>query len=134
MPLTVIQIAFLASELLCLGKGDFMNTTSAEWNTIKRKFMHNWTTLNEEEIERTHGNKAALTTLLQHKYSIPHEQAVAAVSEIMPENEKPDLPETETPKTPSDIPKNEPDKQPVYPNKIYEEKLPPQLDLNPEPD
>lgn len=97
------------------------------WNEAKRKFQTNWPELKTEDLEHTHGDKTEIIELLQNKFGLPHEQAVAEVSEVMHDIESsPSLPDTEEQR------KIEGDEKPVYPNKMYEEDLPPDIQLNEE--
>lgn len=96
-----------------------------DWSHAKEQFKRSWNALSSEELEKTHGNNGALASLLEHKYGMPHTQAVASVSEIMNRTEvRPELPESEEPKKIKD------DKVPGYPNELYEEDLPPDLKLD----
>ncbi len=95
-----------------------------DWSQAKEQFQKSWNALSSDELEKTHGNKGALALLLEHKYGMPHTQAMDSVSEIMNHTEvSPELPESEEPKKIKD------DTGPGYPNKLYEEDLPPDLKL-----
>ena len=108
-----------------------MKNFDQTWNNAKKQLLKNWSALSLEELERTHGDKTALTELIQNKYGIAHEQAVAAVYEVIPDFEgPPPLPSTEKPAEPDEFRKIEGDERPVYPNKLYEEELPPEIQLN----
>ncbi len=101
-----------------------MKEFNNDWNEAKKQFQKNWSALKPEDLERTHADKDALTKLIENRYGLPHAQAAAAVSEIMQDIEYPqDLPETEQDKKiVEDVP--------PYPNKLYEEELPPEIQLN----
>lgn len=120
-----------------------MSDFNTVWNEAKKKFLENWKTLRLEELEKTHGDKNSLTQLLQSKYGIPYTQAAAEVSEIISNfrsqsnrQPTPNLPNSEAPEEPneSNIPeslrKKETEESPMYPNKLYEEDLPPDIQLN----
>ena len=92
------------------------------WSGAKKQFQQIWNALSADDLEKTHGDKEALVNLLEKKYGMPHSQAIASVSEIMNHTEvTTELPESEEQK------KIETDKKPEYPNKLYEEDLPPDL-------
>ena len=102
-----------------------MKNSEKDWSVAIQQFQKNWNALGSEELEKTHGDKDALATLLEQKYGMPHPQAIASVSEIMNHTEvSPELPESEEQKNIKD------DIVPDYPNKLYEEDLPPDLQLD----
>lgn len=104
-----------------------MKNFETSWSDAKKQFQKNWPALKPEELEHTHGDKAALTQLIENKYSIPHAEAADEVSEIMQNLEaSPSLPETEEQR------KLETGEKPAYPNKLYEEELPPEIQLDEE--
>lgn len=95
------------------------------WSDAKNQFQKNWNALSAEDLEKTHGDKEALAGLLEHEYGMPHPQAIASVSEIMDNTEVgPELPESEEQKKIDEV------NLPEYPNKLYEEELPPDLQLD----
>lgn len=101
-----------------------MKNFERNWSDAKKQFQEVWNALSTEELEKTHGDREALAGLLEHKYGMPHPQAIASVSEIMCQTEvSPELPESEDPKKIND------EKLPQYPNQLYEEDLPPNLQL-----
>lgn len=104
-----------------------MKNSKTSWSDVKKQFQKNWPAIKSEELEHAHGDKTALTQLIENKYSIPHAEAAAEVSEIMQGLEtSPSLPDTEEQR------KLEIGEKPVYPNKLYEEELPPEIQLNEE--
>lgn len=101
-----------------------MKNIEADWTFAKKQFQKNWKGLKEEDLEKTHGDNTSLTELLQTEFGIPHEQAQASVNDIMHDIEvSPSLPDTEVER------KIEETEKPVYPNKLYEEELPPDIFL-----
>lgn len=111
-----------------------MKTNDETWNYVKKQFIQNWKTMSDADLEQTKGDKAALVELLQHKFAISPQQAAAAVAEIMPRYENLTLlPDSEQPKVPdrsSESKSNNSDESPAYPNKLYEEELPPDIKLD----
>lgn len=102
-----------------------MKNSEKDWSVAKEQFQKNWNALGSVELEKTHGDKEELASLLEQKYGMPHPQAIASVSEIMNHTEvSPELPESEEQKKIKD------DNVPEYPNKLYEEDLPPDLQLD----
>ncbi len=102
-----------------------MKHCDKDWSVAKKQFRQNWNALSADDLERTHGDKEALANLLEKRYGMPHPQAIASVSEIMNHTEvSPELPESEEQK------KIEGDEKPDYPNKLYEEDLPPDLKMD----
>lgn len=110
-----------------------MRTNSTDWSNAKKRFIKSWINLSESELDNTHGNVESLTELLQHKYSLPYEQAKSSVTEIMSKpKEESELPDTEIQFEPSEVDdtrRSEGTERPEYPNKLYEEDLPPDIKL-----
>lgn len=118
-----------------------MKNNDLIWQEAKKHLLNDWPALSSEQLEETKGNKAALVELIQKKYVLTHDQALASVSEILPESEvTTKLPDTEIPRinqvNPTDsqgqkdsVKKNNDEGLPEYPNKLYEEDLPPDLKL-----
>lgn len=114
-----------------------MSTNDVTWNQTKKKIQADWPALKEEELEQTHGDRMALVNLIQKKYIITYEQAMASIIELLPNlKPTPQLPNTEIPsipnETPNELRKIEDDNHPIYPNKLYEEELPPDIKLDDE--
>lgn len=101
-----------------------MKNFDSSWIDAQKKIQINWPALTQSELEQTQGDKTALTQLLQNKYGIPHTEAISEIQEIMQDLEVSEvLPNTEEQRIIED------DEKPSYPNNLYEEELPPNLQL-----
>lgn len=111
-------------------EGNKMSKNDFNWNIEKKQFLQDWPALDEEELDKTNRDKTEIAELIKKKYILTFDQAMAAVLETFTNAAIiPPLPDTENMDNIDKLRKIESDTPPLYPNKLYEEELPPNIQL-----
>lgn len=59
------------------------NIQESDWKKVKSEIQKNWSGLNSEELEKTHGDVKAISSLVQKKFGLGQKDAEARLDEVI---------------------------------------------------